>query len=261
MELWRTTDKACCLPSDCPVQSHLRRVFRLLAKTGVHGGVIVMGCSAACTFETRQVQGVRFIPQREVNDTGASFDGLWVAACGARGLERLPWLVARVKPGGGIIILAANGAADLLHVLLPALSQVQLIHQGPRLIFGLRRPDLDEARLARLAALHAPSRWRRIVKRTADSVLASAALVLALPLMIVIATLLRLTSPGPSLMRQVRVKQGGRLFTFYKFRTMPVDAKLRYPTAYAYDYPRCPGIAPLQPPALATRSVARRPLG
>jgi lipopolysaccharide/colanic/teichoic acid biosynthesis glycosyltransferase len=49
------------------------------------------------------------------------------------------------------------------------------------------------------------------------------ALLLCLPLLVVVWALVRLTSPGPALFRQVRVGEGGRSFEMLKFRTMVVD--------------------------------------
>jgi lipopolysaccharide/colanic/teichoic acid biosynthesis glycosyltransferase len=50
-------------------------------------------------------------------------------------------------------------------------------------------------------------------------------LVLALPVMMVSALLIKVTSPGPVFYKQERVGQGGRLFTLCKFRTMINDAE------------------------------------
>jgi lipopolysaccharide/colanic/teichoic acid biosynthesis glycosyltransferase len=61
-------------------------------------------------------------------------------------------------------------------------------------------------------------------KRLLD--IASAIFVLtlfALP-MLIIATLTRLTSPGPALFRQLRVGRSGRLFVIYKFRSMTIGS-------------------------------------
>jgi len=49
--------------------------------------------------------------------------------------------------------------------------------------------------------------------------------IILLPLEILIALLIRLTSRGPATYKQMRVGQGGREFTLYKFRTMKVDAE------------------------------------
>jgi exopolysaccharide biosynthesis polyprenyl glycosylphosphotransferase len=68
---------------------------------------------------------------------------------------------------------------------------------------------------------------RLLLKRSSDVVLAAAALVLLLPFMLLIALLIRLTSPGPAIFRQVRCGLNGRRFTFYKFRSMCNDAELR----------------------------------
>jgi lipopolysaccharide/colanic/teichoic acid biosynthesis glycosyltransferase len=43
--------------------------------------------------------------------------------------------------------------------------------------------------------------------------------------MLVVALLIRLTSPGPAIFRQVRCGLNGRRFVFYKFRSMCADAE------------------------------------
>ncbi|OQZ05347.1 MAG: hypothetical protein B6D36_10580, partial [Planctomycetes bacterium UTPLA1] len=64
-----------------------------------------------------------------------------------------------------------------------------------------------------------------IVKRLLDFIIAGTALILALPLMLLIALATRLTSRGPVFYTQTRVGQGGRTFSLYKFRTMIPDAE------------------------------------
>jgi len=57
-------------------------------------------------------------------------------------------------------------------------------------------------------------------KRFFDLSLALPALVCSLPILGVVAILIKTTSPGPALFRQTRVGKGQRPFTIYKFRTM-----------------------------------------
>jgi hypothetical protein len=62
-------------------------------------------------------------------------------------------------------------------------------------------------------------------KRAIDIVAASIGLMLAAPLMMVIAIAVKLTSPGDILYRQQRVGKNGRVFTLRKFRSMCQDAE------------------------------------
>ena len=61
---------------------------------------------------------------------------------------------------------------------------------------------------------------RVFLKRVVDVVGACLGLVGAGPAMLLIATLIRLSSPGPAIFRQRRAGRNGRVFTIYKGRTM-----------------------------------------
>ncbi|WP_051669374.1 sugar transferase [Bryobacter aggregatus] len=65
--------------------------------------------------------------------------------------------------------------------------------------------------------------WQAIYGR----VFAIAGLLLAWPFMILTAIAVRLDSPGPAILRQTRLGQGGIPFPFLKFRSMYVDADAR----------------------------------
>ncbi|MEO1087286.1 MAG: sugar transferase [Acidobacteriota bacterium] len=60
--------------------------------------------------------------------------------------------------------------------------------------------------------------------RPVEVAVAGAAIVALWPLLLVIALLVRATSPGPALFRQRRIGLGGRPFELLKFRTMTADA-------------------------------------
>jgi exopolysaccharide biosynthesis polyprenyl glycosylphosphotransferase len=64
-----------------------------------------------------------------------------------------------------------------------------------------------------------------LVKRLTDIAIAAAGLVVLAPFVAVIAALIRLTSPGPVIFRQVRCGLNGRRFLFYKFRSMCQNAE------------------------------------
>ena len=64
--------------------------------------------------------------------------------------------------------------------------------------------------------------YRAIAKRATDVLISSVALVLAAPLMIAIAILVWLSSPGPIIFRQRRYGLNGEEIIVYKFRTMTV---------------------------------------
>lgn len=65
----------------------------------------------------------------------------------------------------------------------------------------------------------------RFMKKLFDKLLSAAGLVFALPIILPTALLIKITSPGPILFRQVRVGERDRQFVLYKFRTMKADAE------------------------------------
>jgi sugar transferase (PEP-CTERM system associated) len=65
----------------------------------------------------------------------------------------------------------------------------------------------------------------RVAKRTLDIAASVALLLIAAPLMLLVAAAIKLESPGPALFAQERVGHYGRTFTLYKFRSMRNDAE------------------------------------
>jgi exopolysaccharide biosynthesis polyprenyl glycosylphosphotransferase len=66
---------------------------------------------------------------------------------------------------------------------------------------------------------------RRASKRAFDVLVATGLLVLAGPLLLVLAVLIRLDSKGPAFYRQDRVGQNGREYALWKLRSMRLDAE------------------------------------
>ena len=70
-----------------------------------------------------------------------------------------------------------------------------------------------------------PRRQTVLYQSMLNLLTAAVGLVIALPLMLMTALAVRLSSPGPVLYRQVRVGMDGIPFTLYKFRSMRADAE------------------------------------
>lgn len=75
----------------------------------------------------------------------------------------------------------------------------------------------------------------RVCKRAADLVLSLCGLLLLSPLLLVVAALIKLTSPGPLFFGHEREGRDGRRFTCWKFRTMVPDAHARQRDLYAQN--------------------------
>ena len=76
------------------------------------------------------------------------------------------------------------------------------------------------------------------LKRFSDIIISATALILLSPILVVIAILIKLDSPGPVLYRQQRIGYHKRPFNIIKFRTMTVDAEPDGPALSTEDDPR-----------------------
>ena len=71
--------------------------------------------------------------------------------------------------------------------------------------------------------------WYEVSRRTLDVIGSLLLLAFAVPLLLLVAFLIRVDSTGPVLYRQSRVGLHGRIFTMLKFRSMRVDAEVAGP--------------------------------
>lgn len=84
------------------------------------------------------------------------------------------------------------------------------------------------------------SKTNQLVKRVEDILLSCIFLLLTLPLMIIIAMLVKITSKGSILFIQERVTLDNKNFNMYKFRTMVEDAESKTGPVFADNNdPRC----------------------
>jgi len=139
-----------------------------------------------------------------------------IAVCSSGGssttdLRRLAWRLE----GTGIDLIVA-----------PALTDIA----GPRVhirpLEGLPLLHVEEPTLSGLA-------W--LTKSIIDKVAALFGLILLTPLLIVIAILVKVSSPGPVFFRQTRIGREGKAFRVWKFRTMYTDAEQRLASLMHYN--------------------------
>lgn len=158
-------------------------------------------------------------------------------------------LIAATAGSVGADLVAVDGRQPLPEGYLRALSW-SLEGTGATLALS---GDLDGFRPHRLAAVSVggqllltvgprrASRGARLTKAVLDRVVAAVLAVVAAPVVLTLAALVRLDSPGPAIYKQVRIGLHGRPFVMYKLRTMCADAdRLRpaltaiHPQAYLF---------------------------
>jgi Undecaprenyl-phosphate glucose phosphotransferase len=113
-------------------------------------------------------------------------------------------------------VLSAIGDDPLTIHLVPDVFSLISLRGGMEEFEGVPLIHLRES------PLHG---WNRILKHLFDLALGSLALAVAAPVLTLVAVAIRLTSPGPVLLRQERMGLDGRLFHMLKFRTMRVGAE------------------------------------
>lgn len=77
--------------------------------------------------------------------------------------------------------------------------------------------------------------WALLVKSVFDRVAAFLGLLILSPAMLLIALVIKLTSPGPAFFKQKRAGRHGRPFTMYKFRSMNSNAEMQRAELMAYN--------------------------
>jgi len=160
---------------------------------------------------------------KDPSKTGARVEGKKVFVS----LDRLPRLIRMLRIDL-VLVATKDGFSDedvttimtmcrhsrCSFQIVPRLFGIFLHHVSVEYLDGIPLVSLREPRMTMVA---------RCFKRTMDLVLAGLAVLLAWPVMLMIAVLVRRQSRGSALFRQKRVGKDGRVFRIFKFRTMYVD--------------------------------------
>ena len=162
----------------------------------------------------------RFVLVGIVDDTSSGDDRV------AGRIADLPEVIDSLKPDLVAIAPGANRPAtftQLLELSERGFRVLELAHFYEYAFGSVPVRDLTGAWF--MSVLHIYQRpYSRAMKRSCDVVGSILLLLGFAPLFALIAVLVKLT-PGPIVLRQVRVGEHGRLFTMYKFRSMRADAE------------------------------------
>lgn len=139
------------------------------------------------------------------------------------------WELARANRATRIVVagLEKRGRIDM-EGLLKCKNYGIPVQEGSSFVEQLTgRIPLDTLRISWLVFSEGlvVSPLTKILKRTSDLLVSSILLAIFAPLMILVALLIKLDSPGPILYRQERIGFRGRRFTLLKFRSMMIDAE------------------------------------
>jgi exopolysaccharide biosynthesis polyprenyl glycosylphosphotransferase len=122
-----------------------------------------------------------------------------------------------------VVLASTERRSEALATVLDAASlefRVVDLHHFYEHAFG-RVPVGNLSPVWFMSLLHLYQRpYPRAVKRVLDVSLAALGLLIAAPLFPLVAWLVRRSSPGPLLFRQIRLGEGGKTFQMLKFRTM-----------------------------------------
>ncbi|SMQ20653.1 exopolysaccharide biosynthesis polyprenyl glycosylphosphotransferase [Streptomyces sp. Ag82_O1-12] len=155
------------------------------------------------------------------------------------GIEDVVPTARRCEPDAVLVLPHPDLGAEALRELAWSLRG-----EDVELLLAPALPDVAPARISVTAVAGMPllrvrvpnlSRVARIPKALSDRILASLGLVLLAPLLVALALLVRLDSPGPVFFRQRRLGLDGRSFTVIKLRTMQRDAEKRKAELIALD--------------------------
>jgi Undecaprenyl-phosphate glucose phosphotransferase len=145
-------------------------------------------------------------------------------------------LVHRLQPDQVLIALPRTQYADLDRILESLKDETVDLQLVPDLheyvTLGCEVEDFDGLPIVNLNDTPLNG-WGAIAKRLTDILVASVALVALLPVFLLIAVLVKLTSKGPILYRQERMGLDGRTFHMLKFRSMRVDAEVHTGAVWA----------------------------
>ncbi len=154
------------------------------------------------------------------------------------GLDLAPMLAQRLGIRSAVIALPLGNAAAVHEVIERYASAYTNVLVMPDL-YDVAHFGAPTRQLGSILGIEVQRqlllRWPRFTKRLLDVTLTGFALLLLLPVLAVLALLIKLDSKGPIFYNQKRLGQDGVRFKAYKFRTMYGDGEKRLAQVLAKD--------------------------
>jgi len=207
----------------------LWHTLRQLRQRGMnYGRAIIVGTGRTGRLVAETLRNNRWTGLEAVGvvDDPPPTEPTWLPRLGS--LEQLPSIVRQQDVDHVFLALPLSRYDELprLNCLLSdMLIDVQFVPDLPDLTgIKLRMREIDDVAFLSLRA-NPHQGWHQTAKRAMDLAVASLALVVLSPLMLMLAGLVKLTSRGPVFYRQWRDGENGRPFAMLKFRSMRVDAE------------------------------------
>jgi exopolysaccharide biosynthesis polyprenyl glycosylphosphotransferase len=173
----------------------------------------------------------------EPDEVGSRMDRSEVLGTGSE----LEYLIRRHKISEVFVTLPEASEEQLLGIVETLERNGAVYHVVPR-FYHLYSHKARIETLDSVPLITRPDRRPNLIqvglKRMLDLIVATAALILGLPLFVIAAALIKRESPGPVFFRQKRIGKDGEPFEMLKFRTMLVERSGDAPKPRSHDDPR-----------------------
>ncbi len=144
------------------------------------------------------------------------------------GIEEIERVARRLRADEVIVAMPGATPAELVDIVSHCQDANVSIKLYPDIVQLMIEPEVNVGVLGGIPMYNvrdvALRGWNRTLKRAFDMAFSAAVLIFLSPLLLLIATVVKLDSPGPVLFIQERVGLDGKLIHVIKFRTMRMEA-------------------------------------
>jgi lipopolysaccharide/colanic/teichoic acid biosynthesis glycosyltransferase len=204
----------------------------LASRCTVALGVVLSGLTiGTMRYVLRHAVGERLFVEPNVRVAGAP-DG-----------DAEAWLTELCREGTPThVVIAASSSGTRVNELARAAARrgivLAIAAESCAPALAVRGLVLDGATLLEVDVPRVGSSWARRAKRLFDVIVASVALAMSAPILLLAALAIRLEDGGPALYTQQRIGRDGKTFAILKLRSMRVDAEAANGPVWAIDADR-----------------------